>query len=115
MSETVVPLLISGRTEGALRAQAATLQSHIDDEKNLRLADLGYSLATRRVHGGHRAVVLARNRSHLRDGLNAVRTGTEAPGVVRGRAGTRGVALLFSGEGGQRPGMGRELYTTFPV
>ncbi|MFC0111218.1 SDR family NAD(P)-dependent oxidoreductase [Kibdelosporangium aridum] len=115
MSEVVVPLLLSGRTEGALRAQAANLQSHIDGDENLRLADVGYSLATRRTHFAHRAVVLAKDRFELRDGLNALRAGGDAPGLVRGRAEDRKVALLFSGEGGQRPGMGRELYSTFPV
>lgn len=115
MSEVVVPLLLSGRTEGALRAQAANLQSHIDGDENLRLADVGYSLATRRTHFAHRAVVLAKDRFELRDGLNALRAGADAPGLVRGRAEDRKVALLFSGEGGQRPGMGRELYATFPV
>ncbi len=48
----------------------------------------------------------------LRSGLAALAAGEQAPNVVRGRAaGAAGeLAVLFSGQGSQRPGLGRELY-----
>ncbi|MFB9964897.1 SDR family NAD(P)-dependent oxidoreductase [Sinosporangium siamense] len=62
--------------------------------------DVGRSLAGRSVFA-HRVVLLA--------GADG------AVEVARGEAGERSVALLFSGQGGQRLGMGRELHARFPV
>ena len=67
--------------------------------------DVGYSLASGRAAFEHRAVLLAR----VADG-ELVRGD---PGAARRRAGS--LALLFSGQGAQRVGMGRELYGRFPV
>ena len=61
-------------------------------------------------------MVLARDEEGFRQGLTAVAAGQPAAGVVRGQAGQdHRIAFLFSGEGGQRPGMGRELYQAYPV
>ncbi|MFI6096917.1 type I polyketide synthase [Lentzea sp. NPDC051213] len=109
----VVPCVISAHDEPALRAQAARLLSFVDDGTSL--VDVGLSLATTRARLDHRAVVLAGGTDELTAGLTALARGEEAPRVVRDVQRTGGLAFLFSGQGSQRAGMGRELYQAHPV
>ncbi|WP_394620320.1 type I polyketide synthase [Lentzea sp. JNUCC 0626] len=107
----VVPVVLSARTPAALRAQATRLQSVVDTD----LAGLGFTLATGRANLEHRAVIIAGDRDDLDRGLLAVAGGTDAPEVVRGGTANGRLAFLFTGQGSQRIGMGRELYETQPV
>ncbi|MFC3582668.1 type I polyketide synthase, partial [Streptantibioticus rubrisoli] len=111
----VVPWVVSGRSEAALRGQAARLVSFVDSSPGLGLVDVGFSLATTRAALGHRAVVVARDASGFREGLVALASGEVAPGVVRDVVSEGRLAFLFSGQGSQRVGMGRELYAAYPV
>ncbi|MFF7353950.1 type I polyketide synthase [Streptomyces filipinensis] len=109
-----VPWVLSGKTEEALRAQAERLLSRADAE--LPPFDVAFSLATTRTALEHRAVVQGETWAELAEGLRAVASGSPAPGVARGLSGTGGrVGFLFSGQGSQRLGMGRELYASYPV
>ncbi|MGZ2362353.1 acyltransferase domain-containing protein, partial [Streptomyces sp. 372A] len=112
----VVPWVVSGRSAEALRAQAAALLAHVGSRPELDAVDVAYSLVTSRASLEHRAVVVGGDREALVSGLSALAGGVSGSGVVRGvaRAGG-GTALLFTGQGAQRVGMGRELYGVFPV
>nr|WLE93513.1 PKS T1(KS-AT-KR) [Streptomyces sp.] len=100
----VVPWVLSARSPEALREQARRLVSSVDDAA---LVDVGWSLAARAALE-HRMVVVGRDRAEL---LEALAEGRGSAGVaVKGRT-----AFLFSGQGSQRAGMGRELAESFPV
>ncbi|MET9755906.1 type I polyketide synthase [Streptomyces syringium] len=97
----VVPWVVSGRTEAALEAQLERLRAYAADGTAASSLDIGYSLAAGRSVFEHRAVLLSSE-----DGV------VEA---ARGALADRRPAVLFSGQGAQRLGMGRELYERFPV
>ncbi|RSD10704.1 type I polyketide synthase [Amycolatopsis eburnea] len=100
-----VPWVLAGRTEAALRDQAAALAA-VDGDP----ADIGFSLATARSRFPYRAVVLGA------DALTAVAEGTPSANAVTGIAGTPGkVALVFPGQGSQWAGMALELADSAPV
>ncbi|MFE3255389.1 SDR family NAD(P)-dependent oxidoreductase [Nocardia sp. NPDC059091] len=107
-----LPFMFSARTGSALPAQAARLLEHLDRHEDLDLVDLAYSLGNTRAVFQHRRVVFASDRAGLRSELAALAdSGIQA----RQSGGAGRIAFLFTGQGSQRVGMGRELYTAFPV
>nr|WP_255306520.1 type I polyketide synthase [Streptomyces sp. Wb2n-11] len=114
-SSAVVPWILSGRTSEALAAQAARLLSVVDGETAPRPVDVGYSLVTSRSLFDHRAVVLAGDSAGTVRALTALASGVPDASVVSGVVAGGRSAVLFSGQGSQRLGMGRELYGRFPV
>ncbi|MDH2430798.1 SDR family NAD(P)-dependent oxidoreductase [Sphaerisporangium sp. TRM90804] len=110
-----MPWLVSAKTPGALRAQAGRLVSFVESDPGLSLVDVGFSLVSTRSVFEHRAAVVAGDREGLLAGLRALAEDGSGPAVVRGVAGAGRTALLFTGQGAQQAGMGRELYEGFPV
>ncbi|MFE1775921.1 type I polyketide synthase [Streptomyces sp. NPDC059008] len=112
----LLPWVLSGRSAAALRAQAERLRDHVAAHPELDPADVGFSLAAHRTAFEERAVVLGGERGDHLGGLDALVRDAPAPNLVRGT--TRGAgrtAFLFTGQGSQRPGMGRHLHATVPA
>ncbi|MGC1853496.1 MAG: SDR family NAD(P)-dependent oxidoreductase, partial [Solirubrobacterales bacterium] len=123
-----IPLVLSAKAEPALAEAAERLAAHIEENPDLDPTDLAYSLATTRSSFEHRAVALGADREELLVGLEALAerpsgvpsqaafAGVPARGLPTvGRARDGRLAYLFTGQGSQRLGMGRELYEADPV
>ena len=106
-----VPVVVSARTPAALRDQARAL-ARLDAGP----AELAASLVTTRPGLEYRAVLAAESSgTDHSDLLRELAGGREHPRIVTGTAADGGLAFLFPGQGGQRPGMGREPYETIPA
>ncbi|HEX8690058.1 MAG TPA: beta-ketoacyl synthase N-terminal-like domain-containing protein, partial [Solirubrobacterales bacterium] len=112
---TPIPLTLSAKSESALRESAARLASHIEETEDLDPVDLAYSLATTRSHFERRAVALGEGREELLGALRSLSQGESAANLIEATARSTKLAYLFSGQGSQRPGMGKELYESHPA
>ncbi|MFB9547619.1 type I polyketide synthase, partial [Micromonospora sagamiensis] len=112
----LLPWAVSGNDEDSLRAQAARLADWASVTPAADPVAVARALATGRSHLRHRAVLLAADPDGYLAGLRALAAGQTHPSLTRDVAGSGGtVAVLFSGQGAQHAGMGRELYRAFPA
>jgi acyl transferase domain-containing protein/short-subunit dehydrogenase/acyl carrier protein len=110
-----VPWVLSGHTAGALRAQASRLLAFAGRGPGLDPVHTGWTLATGRAVLAHRAVVAGDGPEELLRALAAVAAGEPDRNAVTGHASGGATAFLFTGQGAQRVGMGRDLHAAFPV
>ncbi|WNV92062.1 type I polyketide synthase [Umezawaea sp. Da 62-37] len=103
---STLPWLLSGKTPEALRGQAAKLKAHLAANPDVRPIDVAFSLATSRTLLDHRTALVAADHDELLTALDNPAGGTPATGQL---------AFLFTGQGSQRAGMGRELHVAYPV
>ncbi|WP_428846936.1 type I polyketide synthase [Nocardia terpenica] len=113
---STLPLLVSAHSAEALRAQAIRLREYMESHHDLAPDDLAYSLATTRAVLEHRAVVVGGDRDELLRGIGALGQDHIVAGVLRGTRRRSGrLTFLFPGQGSQRVGMARGLYTRWPT
>ncbi|WP_033212484.1 type I polyketide synthase, partial [Streptomyces wedmorensis] len=113
-----LPWPVSAKSADALRAQAARLASFVREYPESSALDLAHSLVTTRTAFEHRAVVVGAegDRERFLTGLDALAAGDPLPeNVARSDRSGGGLAFLFTGQGSQRLGMGRELYERYPA
>nr|ASV47000.1 polyketide synthase [uncultured bacterium] len=114
--DALVPWLVSGRTAAALTAQAKRLDAVLRADGAPAVDAVARTLATGRAALEHRAVVLGSDRTELLSGLTALADGQRSAQLVTGVASAAPeIGVLFTGQGSQRLGMGRELAAQYPV
>jgi acyl transferase domain-containing protein len=112
----LLPWVVSGRTEQAMRDAAIRLRDWVAADPGLDPAAVAVALATSRTHFPYRAAILAEDGPGFVHALESLAEGRSAPNVVTGVARSGGgLAYLFTGQGSQRAGMGRELYAASGV
>jgi polyene macrolide polyketide synthase len=109
-----IALPLSAKSKAALREAAANLAAHLSDNPDLDPADVGFSLARTRALFEQRAVVLGSDRAELIEFLRAFAEGETVPNAIEAKARSGKLAYLFTGQGAQRAGMGKELYEASP-
>ncbi|MCK2257728.1 type I polyketide synthase [Crossiella sp. S99.1] len=111
-SDAVVPWVLFAKSDKALRAQAANLAKLTD----LRPANVAHALATR-TQFPHRAAVVASDSKEFAAALEELAAGRPHPALIsQVEDGGQGkLVFMFSGQGSQHPGMGRQLYETHLV
>ncbi|WP_406281201.1 SDR family NAD(P)-dependent oxidoreductase [Nocardia sp. NBC_00881] len=111
----VVALLVSAKSDEALRAQADRLRQWLIDRPDVDVADVAYSLVEARGHLDRRGAVVGGDREQLLAGLADLASGEATSSVIEGQVAVGKTAFLFTGQGAQRAGMGAGLYRAFPV
>nr|WP_231336389.1 type I polyketide synthase [Actinomadura graeca] len=107
--------LLSARGDEALRAQADRLRAFAATRPDVSPRDVAHSLAVGRATFDHRAAVVLEATDDPLPGLEALARGETTSNAVRGNPIEGRTAFVFSGQGSQRPGMGRDLYAAYPV
>ncbi len=110
-----ISLALSARSQPALREVASRLLAHLRANPELDLTDVAWSLLNTRSTFEHRAVALGEDREQLLGALESIARGEPSADAVEARAGEGKLAYLFTGQGSQRAGMGRELYESHPA
>lgn len=108
----VMPL--SAKNDAALAALATRYADHIEAHPEQSLDDLCATAAIGRSHLVLRTALIAADREGLVAQLRALASGEGASGAAAA-SGRHRIAFLFTGQGAQYVGMGRELYETEPV
>nr|WQM80024.1 type I polyketide synthase [Streptomyces sp.] len=111
---TTVPWLLSAKTEQALRDQAQRLLDHTTEHPTLHPTNIAHTLATTRATFEHHAAVVGATRDELLAQLHTLAQDPVLPASAA-RPRTKKVAFLFTGQGAQHAGMGRQLYDAYPT
>ncbi|SEL14132.1 Acyl transferase domain-containing protein [Stigmatella aurantiaca] len=110
-------LALSAKTKGALTQLAARVGEHLASSPKQTLADVCHAANTQRTWFSHRLALVVESAEQARERLLALARGEEVPRSAQGRAESESpkVVFVFTGQGAQYAGMGRELYETEPV
>ncbi|UQA57008.1 type I polyketide synthase [Polyangium aurulentum] len=113
-------LVLSAKTPEALVDLASRYAKHLEQHPGLALEDVCATAHEGRSHFAHRLAVVAASSAQMAEKLVAwasAPSGTheDLPLGQAPREGRPRVAFLFTGQGSQYVGMGRELYETHPV
>jgi len=111
-------LCLSARDEGALAELIGRYANLFETSPAIDLGNACHTANTGRTHFSNRVAVVAGTVEQARDRLSKHRRGETGSGMARGyvdRPSSPEVVFLFTGQGAQYAGMGRQLYQTQPL
>ncbi|SHM93147.1 type I polyketide synthase [Streptomyces yunnanensis] len=111
-----LPVVVSARTPGAAVTAARRMAERLAACEEYDFYDVAYTACRRRGHREHRAAVLADSPTEAATLLRRLADGEQPVAGALAVAAEQGrVALAFSGNGSQWPGMGADLLAADPV
>lgn len=114
--ERMLLLPLSAGSEDTLLLQTQSFQSLLAADSSEDLEDLCYAAGLKRAGSKHRLAVTGNSRKELSAGLVAYLNKEQHPGVISGQSEyPPKTAFIFSGQGGQWLGMGRDLLGKEPL
>ncbi|MBA3886447.1 MAG: SDR family NAD(P)-dependent oxidoreductase, partial [Acidobacteria bacterium] len=117
--ETSYLLAVAARNAESLNRRLEDVARVLEADPALDLADVCYSLSTGQRPLSQRAAITVSTPRDMIARLRQLAAGEEPAGATTGAVSRAGAvpqtAFLFTGQGSQYAGMGRELYDTHPV
>ncbi|GAX39731.1 beta-ketoacyl synthase [Tolypothrix sp. NIES-4075] len=109
-------LTLSAKTQEALKQLAIRYENYLAANPSLPIEDICFTANTARSHFTHRLSVVASSEAQVREKLADFSSGQQSAEVFQGQSSSLPkVAFLFTGQGSQYLGMGRQLYENAPV
>ena len=111
-------LCLSGKSQRVLRELATKFERYLAVHPSVSLVDVCYTANVGRTHFPHRLVVVAETLAQLHKKLVAFAKEEESAGILTEQvegSNRPKVVFLFTGQGSQYVGMGRQLYDTQPT
>ncbi len=111
-------LALSAMSDEALAVLAERLERHLATRSGEEIEDICYTANSGRAHWPHRLAILADSSAQMCEKLGQLASAALPGGAFKGQSQTSDrlkVAFLFTGQGSQYVGMGRQLYDTQPT
>lgn len=111
-------LTLSAKSENALRELTQRYEEFLAKHPEVSLPDVCFTANTGRSHFNHRLAIAAESTVQLQGALGDFALGKQTAGLSCGQVQSRKrprIAFLFTGQGSQYVGMGRQLYEQAPT
>lgn len=111
-------LCLSAKTGAALRELAGKYESFLAEHLSQSMGDICYTAGAGRTHFSHRLALVAASPAQAREKLLAFIKENGGADILRGQpqgAARPKIGFVFTGQGREYSGMGRQLYDTQPV
>jgi acyl transferase domain-containing protein/NADPH:quinone reductase-like Zn-dependent oxidoreductase/acyl carrier protein len=109
-------LAFSARNDAALKELAGRYRDWLNEHPDAEINDVAYTLGIGRAHLEERAALVVGSAEEAKQQLSCLQQGEVSHALFRNKVSNKPkVAWLFTGQGSQYVGMGRELYQSQPV